>query len=203
MNRVLIATGNAGKVKELSALLHGSGIELLSMKNFPQLAAVVEDGETFAQNALKKAQAACEATGLPVIADDSGLVVDALDGRPGVYSARYAGEGCSDADNNAKLLRELAGVGMERRTAAFHCVIALCLPDGLCKTFSGELKGRITELPAGGGGFGYDPLFLVPEYGMTLAELPLEVKNRISHRGRAFAALRQHLLEAKTTAGCH
>jgi len=200
MNRVLVATGNAGKVKELSALLHGSGIELLSMKDFPQLATVVEDGDTFEENAIKKARSACEATGLPVIADDSGLVVDALDGKPGVYSARYAGEGSSDADNNVKLLRELAGVGMEQRTAAFHCVIALCLPDGLCKTFSGELKGRITEIPAGGGGFGYDPLFLVPEFGMTLAELPLEVKNRISHRGRAFAALRQFLLGLKISA---
>jgi len=198
MNRILVATGNAGKVKELSALLQGSGIELLSMKDFSQLPVVVEDGETFAENALKKARSASKATGLPVIADDSGLVVDALDGKPGVYSARYAGEGCSDADNNVKLLRELAGIGMERRTAAFHCVIALCLPDGLCKTFSGELKGIITEIPAGGGGFGYDPLFLVPEYGMTLAELPLEVKNRISHRGRAFAALQHCLLESKT-----
>jgi len=196
MNRLLVATGNAGKVKELTALLHGSAIELLSLKDFSQLPAVVEDGETFEANAIKKARSACEATGLPVIADDSGLVVDAIDGMPGVYSARYAGEGCSDDDNNAKLLHELAGVGMAQRTAAFHCVIALCLPDGLCTTFSGHLDGRIIDQPVGGGGFGYDPLFLVPEYGKTLAELPLEVKNRISHRGRAFAALRHYLLES-------
>lgn len=194
MRELLVATGNAGKVKELAALLEGSGIALRSLKDFPQLPTVVEDGETFAQNAIKKARAACEATGLPVIADDSGLSVDALGGRPGVFSARYAGEGCSDGDNNSKLLGELGGLGSAQRSAAFHCVIALCLPDGFCKTFDGELKGIITEVPVGNGGFGYDPLFLVPEYGMTLAELPLEVKNRISHRGRAFAALREYLL---------
>lgn len=194
MRELLVATGNAGKVKELAALLEGSGISLLSLKDFPQIPTVLEDGETFAQNAIKKAKSACEATGIPVIADDSGLSVDAIGGRPGVYSARYAGEGCSDGDNNLKLLGELEGLGLEQRSAAFHCVIALCLPDGVCKTFDGELKGIITEVPVGSGGFGYDPLFLVPEYGMTLAELPLAVKNRISHRGRAFAALKEHLL---------
>jgi len=195
MRDLLVATGNAGKVKELAALLEGSGISLRSLKDFPQVPSVQEDGETFTQNAIKKAKSACEATGIPVIADDSGLSVDALGGRPGVFSARYAGEGCSDGDNNRKLLGELAGFGLEQRSAAFHCVIALCLPDGFCKTFDGELKGVITEAPVGSGGFGYDPLFLVPEYGMTLAELPLEVKNRISHRGRAFAALREYLLK--------
>jgi len=194
MRELLVATGNAGKVRELAALLEGSGISLRSMKDFPQVQPVLEDGETFAQNAMKKAKSACEATGIPVIADDSGLSVDAIGGRPGVYSARYAGEGCSDGDNNRKLLGELSGIGLEHRTAAFHCVIALCLPDGHCRTFDGELKGVITEAPVGCDGFGYDPLFLVPEYGMTLAELPLEVKNRISHRGRAFAALREYLL---------
>lgn len=194
MKELVVATGNAGKVKELAALLEGLGIVLRSLRDFPRVPTVVEDGETFEQNAIKKARVACEATGLPVIADDSGLSVDALGGRPGVFSARYAGEGSSDRENNRKLLRELEGLGVEQRTAAFHCVIALCLPDGFCKTFDGELKGVITEAPAGDGGFGYDPLFLVPEYGMTLAELPLEVKNRISHRGRAFAALREHLL---------
>lgn len=194
MNELLVATGNAGKVKELAALLAGSGIVLRSLKDFPQVPSVQEDGETFAQNAIKKAKAACEATGLPVIADDSGLVVDALGGRPGVFSARYAGEGCDDGENNRKLLGELSGVGPEQRSAAFHCVIALCLPDGCCETFDGELRGVIIETPVGSEGFGYDPLFLVPEYGSTLAELPLEVKNRISHRGRAFAALREYLL---------
>lgn len=194
MRELLVATGNAGKVLELAALLDGTGILLRSLKDFPKLAGVVEDGDTFAENALKKARAACVATGLPVIADDSGLVVDALGGRPGVFSARYAGEGATDADNNRHLLCELGGIEKAARTAAFHCVIALCLPDGRCRTFDGELKGVILTEPAGTGGFGYDPLFWVPEYGKTLAELPLELKNRISHRGRAVAALRDHLL---------
>lgn len=193
MKELLVATGNAGKVRELAALLDGTGILLRSLKDFPMLPPVVEDGETFEQNAIKKARVACDATGLPVIADDSGLLVAALDGRPGVHSARFAGDGCSDADNNLKLLAELADIPPSSRRAAFSCVIALCLPEGDCRTFAGELHGLITLSPSGEGGFGYDPLFMVPEYGMTLAELPLEVKNRISHRGQAFAALRQYL----------
>jgi XTP/dITP diphosphohydrolase len=194
MKELLVATGNAGKVKELVALLEGTGISLRSLKDYPQLEPVVEDGESFEANAVKKARTACEQTGLPVIADDSGLLVTALGGRPGVHSARYAGEGCSDADNNRKLLAELADTPREKRGAAFRCVIALCLPGGVCRTFAGELRGLITNEPAGAGGFGYDPLFLVPEYGKTLAELSLEIKNRISHRGRAFVALQQYLL---------
>jgi XTP/dITP diphosphohydrolase len=193
MTELLVATGNAGKVRELAALLEGTGIALRSLQDFPGLPAVVEDGETFEENAIKKARSACTASGLSVLADDSGLVVAALDGRPGVHSARYAGEGCSDRDNNRKLLAELALIPPAERKASFRCVIALCLPGGTCRTFSGELHGVITAQPAGNGGFGYDPLFMVPEYGMTLAELPLEIKNRISHRGRAFAALQQFL----------
>lgn len=195
MKELLVATGNAGKVTELAALLESTGIVLRSLRDFPRLAPVVEDGATFEENAIKKARVASAQTGLPVIADDSGLLVAALDGRPGVHSARYAGEECSDKDNNIKLLSELSGIPPEQRVAAFRCVIALCHPDGGCRTFSGELPGMITEKPSGGGGFGYDPLFLVPEYCMTLAELPLEVKNRISHRGRAVAALLKYLVE--------
>ncbi len=195
MKELLVATGNAGKVRELEALLEGTGITLRSLRDFPHLPPTVEDGDSFEKNAIKKAREASAGTGLPVIADDSGLLVAALDGRPGVYSARYAGDGCSDADNNLKLLGELVDVPMSRRGAAFRCVIALCFPDGGCRTFGGELHGVITDEPSGDGGFGYDPLFMVPEYGMTLAELPLEVKNRISHRGRAVAALTQYLLE--------
>lgn len=194
MKELLVATGNAGKVKELAALLEGTGITIRSLKDFPPLPVVVEDGDTFAINAIKKALSASKATGMPVIADDSGLLVAALNGRPGVYSARYAGEGCSDTDNNRKLLDELNGVPTALRTAAFRCVIALCHANGECHTFSGELHGMITSAPSGNGGFGYDPLFMVPEYGMTLAELPLEIKNRISHRGRAFESLRQYLV---------
>jgi len=197
MKELLVATGNAGKVKELGALLEGTGVWLYSLRDFPGLLPVLEDGSTFEENAVKKAKSACAATGLPVIADDSGLLVDALGGRPGVHSARYAGEGCSDEANNLKLVGELAGTPQNLRTAAFRCVIALCLPDRECMTFAGELQGVILETAAGSGGFGYDPLFMIPEYGMTLAELPLEVKNRISHRGRAFAALKQYLLDEK------
>ena len=193
MKEILVATGNRGKLLELERLLAGTVERLYSLADFPDLPPVEENGATFVENALKKARQAAVAIGLPVIADDSGLVVDALAGRPGVHSARYAGEGASDQANNAKLLSELADVSPQHRSAAFHCVIALCMPDGLCRTFSGELAGVILEQPAGENGFGYDPLFLVPEYGQTLAELPLEVKNRISHRGRAFAELHRYL----------
>jgi XTP/dITP diphosphohydrolase len=130
-----------------------------------------------------------------VLADDSGLSVDHLGGRPGVYSARFAGEGATDAENNALLLRELDGVPTEKRGAAFHCVIALCLPDGSCQTFDGSLAGIVLEAPRGEGGFGYDPLFLVPEYGQTFSELPLEIKNAISHRGRAMQMLKEAMVK--------
>jgi XTP/dITP diphosphohydrolase len=193
MKELLVATGNKGKLRELELLLHGAVARLVSPPDVPALPAVVEDGETFAENAVKKARSAAVATGKAAIADDSGLVVDELGGQPAVRSARFAGEGASDADNNAKLLRELAGVPEERRAAAFRCVIALCMPDGECRTFEGELKGVLLGAPRGSGGFGYDPLFLVPEYGQTLAELPLEIKNAISHRGKAFAKLKDYL----------
>lgn len=193
MRELLVATANKGKLREIELLLQGTVARLFSPVDFPTLPEVVEDGGTFADNAVKKARSAAIATGMPVIADDSGLVVDQLDGRPGVRSARFAGEMASDADNNARLLRELAGVPAERRTAAFRCVIALCTPDGACMTFDGALNGVILEEPRGTAGFGYDPLFLVPEFGQTLAELPLEVKNAISHRGRAFVRLKEHL----------
>jgi XTP/dITP diphosphohydrolase len=193
MKELLVATTNRGKLREIELLLHGTVERILSPSNFPAFLGIEEDGETFAENAVKKARSAAIATGKPVIADDSGLVVDVLGGGPGVRSARYAGDGAGDEENNAKLLHELAGVPAPRRTAAFHCVIALCMPDGECLTFDGELKGIILNVPQGDGGFGYDPLFLVPEYGQTLAELPLELKNAISHRGRAFAKLKEFL----------
>lgn len=193
MKELVVATANRGKLRELELLLDGVVERLFSPADFPVFPEVVEDGETFAENAVKKARSAALATGKPVIADDSGLVVDELGGRPGVRSARFAGEGASDVENNAKLLRELAGVPAERRTAAFCCVIALCLPSGECFTFEGRLEGAILDEPRGKGGFGYDPLFLVPDYGLTLAELPLEIKNIISHRGKAFARLKEYV----------
>ena len=193
MKELLVATGNRGKLRELEELLDGVVERVRSLADFPEVGAAVEDGATFEENAIKKARHAAKASGLPAIADDSGLVVDALDGRPGVFSARFAGEGAGDAANNARLLAELAEVESVQRGAAFRCVIAFCLPGGDCRTFSGEVRGMILTTPAGDGGFGYDPLFLVPEYGKTMAELPLTVKNRISHRGRAFALLREYL----------
>ena len=193
MNELLVATGNRGKFAEIRELLRDTVADLYSLADFPQIPPVVEDGASFAENAIKKAQSAAQATGKPVIADDSGLEVDALGGRPGVYSARFAGEGADDAANNARLLGELAGLPEGQKSAAFRCVIALCFPDGSCRTFKGELKGIILQEPRGTGGFGYDPLFLVPEYGQTLAELPLAVKNSISHRGKALALLKEYL----------
>lgn len=193
LKELLIATGNSGKMKEFAALFAESGVKLYSLKDFPDLEPAIEDGKTFKENALKKAAAASRQTGLSVIADDSGLCVDALDGRPGVFSARYAGEGCGDEANNLKLLQELAEVSKELRTAAFKCVLAFCTVDGLETAFEGELRGLILECPAGHGGFGYDPLFMVPEYGKSVAELPPELKNRISHRGRATAQLMAYL----------
>ncbi|MCM0083888.1 XTP/dITP diphosphatase [Geomonas sp. Red32] len=193
MKEVIVATGNKGKLREFAELLKGVVDTVLSPADFGGLPEVEEDGETFEANAVKKARSAALLTGKPVLADDSGLCVDFLGGRPGVYSARFAGEGAGDAANNALLLSEMAGVPAEKRQAAFHCVIALCLPDGSCRTFDGAISGVILEEARGEGGFGYDPLFLVPEYGQTFSELPMEIKNAISHRGRAMQMLREAL----------
>jgi len=193
MKELLVATGNRGKYLEIEALLRDAVETFYSLEDFPGIPKVDEDGATFAENALKKGQAAARATGKPVIADDSGLEVDILGGRPGVFSARFAGENATDSANNEKLLREIAHFPEEQRTAAFRCVIALCLPDGSCRTFTGSLEGIVILEARGSRGFGYDPLFLVPEYGLTLAELPLDVKNAISHRGKALAQLKECL----------
>jgi len=195
MKELLIATGNSGKVREFAALFADKELKLYSFKNFPGILPVIEDGSTFKENALKKAAAAAKESGLPTLADDSGLCVDALNGCPGVLSARYAGPDADDATNNLKLLQALTGISPGLRSATFRCVIAFCTPEGFEATFDGELRGFILESPSGGGGFGYDPLFMVPEYGKTLAELPLEIKNRISHRGRAAEALRNYLVK--------
>ncbi|PLX73955.1 MAG: non-canonical purine NTP pyrophosphatase [Desulfuromonas sp.] len=185
MSDLVVATGNKGKLREITRLLEGSGYRVLGLDAFPDAPEIVEDGDTFAANACKKATVIANHTGLLTLADDSGLVVEALDGEPGVHSARYAGAEATDADNNQKLLAEMRGVPPEKRQAAFRCVMALVDPDGNCQTFDGELKGVILEQPQGEGGFGYDPLFLLREYGQSLAELPLDLKNRVSHRGQA------------------
>ncbi|MDO3379287.1 XTP/dITP diphosphatase [Geoalkalibacter halelectricus] len=190
---LLVATRNAGKLKEIKRLFSEVGIEAVGLENFPELADVEEDGATFAVNAEKKARTIAAQTGRVTLADDSGLEVEALGGAPGVFSARFAGAGAGDADNNRKLLIELAGVPEEKRRAAFRCVMAYCTPQGACRFFEGTLPGRIIHEPRGGHGFGYDPLFLIPEYGKTLAELPLDVKNRISHRGQALRKVLAYL----------
>ncbi len=196
MRKLVVATRNPGKIRELALLLQGVVETVLPIGSFPDLPDVVEDGATFAENAVKKARFAAQATGLPALADDSGLAVELLNGGPGVYSARFAGEGAGDAANNLKLLEALTGAPPSRRSAAFHCVLAFCLPDGSCRTFDGSLPGIILDEPRGDGGFGYDPLFLIPEYGETLAELSAEIKNRISHRGKALAEFKKYLAEA-------
>ncbi|WP_303721090.1 XTP/dITP diphosphatase [Malonomonas rubra] len=190
MIKLLVATGNQGKLREIRRLLEGSGVEVVGLDQFPEAPDVVEDGDTFEANARKKALEMAQFSGYLTLADDSGLTVAALHGAPGVHSARYAGEQGNDAANNAKLLAEMSDIADEKRQAEFNCVMALAVPAGDCQVFAGKVSGLIMRGERGDGGFGYDPLFMVPEYGKTMAELPLDIKNRISHRG---AALKQVL----------
>jgi len=182
---LVVATRNAGKLKEIRRLLEDRNVNVLGMELFPDAPDVVEDGETFAANAAKKAEQIAAFTGKPCLADDSGLVVKALDGRPGVHSARYSGENATDQTNNRKLLQEMSAVPEDERQAAFCCVMALSLPDKETRLFEGKIEGRLLQQEQGSGGFGYDPLFWLPEYGCTMAELSLDIKNSISHRGQA------------------
>jgi XTP/dITP diphosphohydrolase len=188
--RLVIASGNEGKLSELAHMLEPLQIEVLSQADF-DVEPVEETGLTFIENALLKAREAARVSGLPALADDSGLVVEALDGRPGIYSARFAGEGASDEANNARLLEALAELPMERRTAHFHCSLVLLrqASDPAPIIAEGDWYGHILEAPRGDGGFGYDPLFHDRELGATAAELPMAEKARVSHRGKALAAL--------------
>lgn len=189
MHAVVLATRNRGKIAELSKLLEGFHLEVRGLDAFPEVGEVPETGDTFAANALQKASTVAGLTGLVAVADDSGLVVDALGGAPGVYSARYAGEKAGDAANNAKLLAALENVPDERRRAAFVCVMVCCLPDGRILTSQGRLEGLIRRTPQGHNGFGYDPLFELPGRGLTTAQLSTEDKNAISHRGQALRTM--------------
>jgi len=195
--KLIFATGNKGKLGEFEALVRGLAIEIHSLRDVEPLE-VEEDAETFEGNALKKAQAYVAQTGMASLADDTGLCVDALGGAPGVRSARFGGYAGGDAAeryraNNAKLLEQLARVPAGERGAEFRTALCLLVPGGEPVVVHGIVRGRILEVPRGGHGFGYDPLFEVAELGKTLAELTTEEKNRISHRARAFAALRPHL----------
>ena len=193
MKKVIFATGNEGKMKEIREILGDLDIELLSLKDAGIKADIVEDGKTFEENAEIKAKAICQLTGEIVLADDSGLEIDYLNKEPGIYSARYMGEDTSYRIKNASLIERLEGVPDEQRTARFVCAIAAAFPDGTMKTVRATMEGRIGYEEKGENGFGYDPIFYLPEYGCTSAELSMEEKNKISHRGKALKAIKDEL----------
>lgn len=187
-NQILIATKNEGKLKEFKQIFTAKGIEVLSLKDVDEDVDVQENGLTFEENARLKADSYAKTIGIPVLADDSGLEIDALNGRPGIFSARYAGDH-NDAANNAKVLTELGGVPDEKRTATFHTSVVVRKPDGTELVANGNLRGRILSVPRGDNGFGYDPLFYVEEKQKTLAQMTREEKNQISHRALAIQDL--------------
>jgi len=188
--RLVLATKNPGKIQELRLLLEGVAYEIVSLAELPPCPLPPEGDRSYEENALTKARAVCEAFGSFALADDSGLEVDALGGLPGVLSARFGGEGRSEKEQCEALLKELSGIPRERRTARFRAVVALVAPWGDHALSEGVLEGVIAEAPAGENGFGYDPIFLLPERGLTLAQLDIETKNRLSHRARAIANAR-------------
>ena len=200
MRRLVLATRNPGKVRELAAMLADLDVEVVSVAAFPAVGDVVEDGLTFAANALKKAREVAAATGWPALADDSGLEVDALDGEPGVYSARYGGPGLDDAGRCAHLLAALTARGSERSAARFRSAVALVAGDEehLCE---GAWPGEVAGPPTGTNGFGYDPIFWLPGRGLTAAQLDAAEKNRLSHRGQALAAMLRLLHERPALLG--
>lgn len=193
MKSVIIATKNKGKASEFKNMFSANGYEVKTLLDIPGAPDVEETGSTFEENAILKAEAIARQFNQFVIADDSGLIVDALDGRPGVYSARYAGEDKVDEENTEKVLRELEGVPEAERTARFYCALALASPNQETITVSGTMEGLITNQPSGTNGFGYDPIFFVTEQGKTNAELTKEEKNKISHRANALKALNEKL----------
>lgn len=185
---LVIATRNPGKTREIRDILKDFPIAVKNLDDFGPIPEVEEDGLTFDENAYKKSSFTARILGMPALADDSGLCVDALGGAPGVRSARYAGENATDAENCKKLLAEMQG--KENRRAAFQCVISLAVPTGAALTYEGRCEGVLLESPRGENGFGYDPLFLFPELGRTFAEIPQAEKSRVSHRGKALGELR-------------
>ena len=193
----VMASFNIHKCREAAEILAPFGITLLSLDAFPGAPVPPEDHDTFEGNAIQKAESALAHTRLAAVADDSGLVVDALGGAPGVRSARFAGPDATDEDNNRLLLERLANVPDDQRTAAFVCAIALVEPDGTTRTFVGETRGRILRSPHGAGGFGYDPLFLSDELGVAFGEAPAARKNEVSHRGRALRTLAEAIAKGK------
>ncbi|WP_053367311.1 XTP/dITP diphosphatase [Bacillus sp. FJAT-27245] len=193
MEEIIIATKNPGKAKEFEAIFTERGVKVLTLLDFPDAPDVEETGTTFAENAILKAETISQKLGKPVIGDDSGLIVDALDGRPGIFSARYAGEQKNDEANIDKVLSELNGVPEEKRTARFFCALAMAVPGEETITVEGTCEGRILEERRGTNGFGYDPVFYVTELGRAMAELSKDEKNAISHRANALKALERVL----------
>ena len=188
---IVLATTNKGKKREIQALLKDFPVDIKTLDDFGPIPEVIEDGETFDDNAYKKASFTAKVLGYPAMADDSGLCVEALDGAPGVYSARYAGANATDQDNVEKMLTDLKG--KSNRNAAFKCVISIAIPTGAALTYEGECQGIITEEPKGENGFGYDPLFFYPDFGKTFAQCSLEEKASVSHRGRALNEIAQEM----------
>jgi XTP/dITP diphosphohydrolase len=189
-NRIplVIATGNPGKITEIKELLAGFPIEVKNLNDFGPIPEVEEDGETFDENAYKKASFTAKILGIPALADDSGLVVEALDGAPGVLSARYAGENATDEQRVAKLLKEMAG--KTHRKAAFECVLSIAVPSGPALTYEARCEGLIAEKPAGQNGFGYDPIFFYPPLNKTFGQMTIAEKGKVSHRGKALQELK-------------
>ena len=188
---VIVATQNRGKVREIKKVLKGLGFRIVSLNDFSGVPQIEEDGKSFLENALKKARFYSKYFGSLTLADDSGLEVDVLKGRPGVYSARYAGERASAQERNRKLLKEMEAIPLSKRGARFKCVLAVVSPEGKEVVVEGSCRGRIGFKEVGKKGFGYDPLFVLPSYGKTMAQLSVEKKNRISHRGKALRKLRR------------
>ena len=193
MDKIIFATGNAGKMKEVREILKDLNVEVLSMKEAGIQADVEENGKTFQENAVIKAREIMKISGEVVLADDSGLEIDYLNKEPGIYSARYMGEDTSYRIKNGNLIERLQGVPDEKRTARFVCAIAAAFPDGSVETTEGTIEGRIGYEEKGENGFGYDPIFYVPEFGCTTAELTGEQKNQVSHRGKALEAMKEIL----------
>ncbi len=191
VNIIVLATSNKNKVKEFQHILKDFKVELRSLADFGPIPEAIEDGSTFDENAYKKAHHTARILGLPAIADDSGLVVEALEGAPGVYSARFAGEQATDDENTDKLLKELKGV--KNRKASFKCVLSIAVPSGPALTYEGECKGTIIDERRGENGFGYDPVFYCEEFKRTFAELTMEEKSGISHRGKALAEFQSEI----------
>ena len=195
ITEVCLATANRKKAEEITAILRLPGsMKTLYLRDYPQIPEIVEDGIDFIENAVKKAETVADYTCIIAIADDSGLQIDALNGFPGIHSSRYLGPDANDMDRCEDILNRLKNIETKKRTARFVCVAALACPGRATITFQGSIEGIIATKPSGDNGFGYDPIFFLPEQGCTMAEIPASEKNRISHRARAFMALREYLL---------